>query len=89
MSREPTEPAAITNGAARTVSRIWGELLGVADIRPDEDFFDLGGHSLIAVEIISRIEHAFGVGLSMRTFYENPTVSGVVRVLTSTPTDRD
>ncbi|MEU5523797.1 acyl carrier protein [Streptomyces sp. NPDC047860] len=85
MSTPPADPPAASDLAAttRAVTDLWSEQLGVAGIRPDEDFFDLGGHSLIAVEIINQIERIFGVSISLRIFYQDPTVSGVVRALTA------
>ena len=53
---------------------IWADVLRVARVGLDENFFDLGGHSLMAVQIISRVRDVFGVELSVRGMFDTPTV---------------
>lgn len=73
----------------RAVIGIWEERLGVDDIGPDEDFFDLGGHSLHAVQLISQIEQTFGAAIALRDFYLAPTVTGVVDRMVAAAAVRD
>jgi acyl carrier protein len=57
-------------------------VLKVPDIGPDEDLFDLGGHSLSITRIGSRIYQRFGVQVALDTFFDQPTIgeiAGVVR----------
>lgn len=56
------------------IGAIWSELLGVDDIGLDDDFFALGGHSLMATRIIARIEEQFGARLSLRDLFEGPSI---------------
>lgn len=56
------------------VAAIWEKLLGVEPVGVDDDFFELGGHSLLATQVIARLHDAFGVELSMRSFFEARTV---------------
>jgi len=51
----------------RLVAEIWGEALGVDGIGVHDNFFDLGGHSLLSAQVIARIEKATGAQLSLRT----------------------
>ena len=44
---------------------LWTELLDVAQIRNSDNFFDIGGHSLMAVELVARVQGATGVQLNL------------------------
>ncbi|MDQ3285553.1 MAG: thioester reductase domain-containing protein, partial [Actinomycetota bacterium] len=59
--------------------RLWEDVLRLeeGDVRRDDDFFDVGGHSLAAAQLLSSIDGAFGVRLSMSALLENPTVEGM------------
>ena len=60
-----------------TIARIWSELLGVAPIGIHDNFLEIGGHSLLAVQVISRIRDALRVELSLAVFFESPTIAGI------------
>ncbi len=66
--RTPTEEA---------VADIWREVLGIESVGVTDDFFDLGGQSLLAVRLIRRIEARFEIDLSVRRLFEDPTVAGL------------
>ncbi|MEO1375475.1 MAG: amino acid adenylation domain-containing protein, partial [Cyanobacteria bacterium J06635_10] len=54
---------------------IWTEVLGIDGIGVDQNFFDLGGHSLIATRVISQIRQVFQVELALRCLFEKPTIA--------------
>jgi acyl carrier protein len=58
----------------RRLALIWSELIGVAEIGPDDDFFALGGHSLLATRVLSRIHVMFGIRLALRDVFSAPTI---------------
>jgi len=58
----------------KAVARIWEKLLKVKNIKLDDDFFDLGGHSLLTIKLIHAIEAATGEQLTIADIFENPTV---------------
>ena len=60
---------------------IWVDLLKVDRIGVNDDFFDLGGHSLMAIKIVSRIRDAFQVNLSLRNLFDSPTVAGLAAII--------
>ncbi|MFE0702193.1 amino acid adenylation domain-containing protein [Streptomyces sp. NPDC058872] len=69
-------------GAA--VLAIWREVLELDDLAPDEDLFDLGGHSLIVTAIAARIHERLGAVVPLDVFFDTPTardVAAVVRAL--------
>lgn len=74
-SAEP--PVAPRNAVEEFVSEIFAELLGVEQIGIHDNFFDLGGHSLLATQAVSRSRKAFRVELTLRKFFEAPTVAGL------------
>ena len=69
------------DATARKLSVIWQEQLGVDSVSPDQNFFDLGGDSSLAVRMFSEIEQVFGVKLPLATLYEAPTIEELARIL--------
>jgi amino acid adenylation domain-containing protein len=59
------------------IASIWSELLGVSRVGVNDNFFDLGGHSILAMQLAARVHNAFGVRLPLRTVFESPTVAGL------------
>jgi acyl carrier protein len=62
---------------------IFAEVLGRPDIRIDDNFFRIGGHSLLAARAAVRIGDAFGVNLALSAFLETPTVVGLASKIAS------
>ncbi|HSZ05773.1 MAG TPA: GNAT family N-acetyltransferase [Solirubrobacteraceae bacterium] len=63
--------------AERRIADIWRSELEVNRVAPDEDFFALGGTSLTAVSVISRVRSAFGVLVPLVVLFRTPTVSAL------------
>ena len=79
-------------GAAYTAPRtaieeiladIWAEALDLERVGVDDDFFALGGHSILAVRIMSRVRETLRTKPPMRAFFDQPTVAGLASVLES------
>ena len=60
----------------RAVAAIWAEVLKVEAPRRDDNFFALGGHSLMAIQIITRILETSGVEVPLQSVFESPTLAG-------------
>lgn len=65
-----------------SIARIWGDVLG-GQIGATDDFFDVGGNSLIAVQLIAMVRKEIGVRLPMRSIFEAPTVAGAAALIES------
>ncbi|MDY7228257.1 amino acid adenylation domain-containing protein [Hyalangium sp. s54d21] len=65
----------------QVVSELWREVLGVRSIRPDDHFFDLGGSSLIALQLRTRVKERLGVVLPIHTLVENPRFTQLLAVI--------
>ncbi|MFH5244969.1 non-ribosomal peptide synthase/polyketide synthase, partial [Antrihabitans spumae] len=63
--------------AEQIVAGVFADVLGVSRIGIDDSFFDLGGNSLVATQVVSRIGAAFGISLGVRALFETPTVAGL------------
>ena len=67
----------------KTLAAIYGDLLGVAQVGLHDDFFVLGGHSLLGMRLISRIRNHWALELPVRTLFEKPTVAGLASAVDS------
>jgi acyl-coenzyme A synthetase/AMP-(fatty) acid ligase len=61
----------------RIVWRIWRDVLETDAVTRDESFFDAGGHSILALQMIARTNSTFHMSLSIRTLFENATPAGL------------
>ena len=57
------------------LSNIWMEVLKVSRVGINDNFFDLGGHSLLLTQVVSRIRNAFKLEMPLRVLFERPTVA--------------
>jgi amino acid adenylation domain-containing protein len=65
-----------------TLASIWREVLGLERVGIYDDFFASGGHSLLAAQVISRIQREFGVDLALRDFFSAPNISSLAERIT-------
>ncbi|HEX9941780.1 MAG TPA: non-ribosomal peptide synthetase, partial [Thermoanaerobaculia bacterium] len=73
----------------RAVAEIWQEVLQLDRVGLDENFFDLGGHSLRLLEVHSRLSALAGSELPLMELFRHPTVSALARFLEEHRADRD
>lgn len=85
-----TSYVAPQNSVENRVAEIWSELLAIDEIGINDDFFDLGGQSLSATQLASRLNEQFKIAIPLKLIFELPTVkeiSALIEILvTSMPT---
>lgn len=65
----------------KLIAKIWEEELGRKNITLDDDFFDLGGHSLIAVKMMNRLDKEIGKRIPLAALFEGPTVEKLAALI--------
>ncbi|WP_225727997.1 MULTISPECIES: non-ribosomal peptide synthetase [unclassified Nocardia] len=83
---EPELVAAVPDRMPETaseqlVARVMGELVGADRIGADDSFFDIGGNSLLATQLVARLAAATNIRLEVRTVFAAPTVAGLAALL--------
>jgi amino acid adenylation domain-containing protein len=82
LAASPAAPAAPKPPAPRTpmedvVSAVWQDVLGRDDVGIHDNFFDIGGHSLAALRVLSLVKARTGVELHTLDFFQQPTIAGL------------
>lgn len=87
VSSEPREEASFVpprTETERALAGIWCELLGLRQVGVHENFFDVGGHSLVATRVLARLRNVFLVVLPLRALFEHPTLEGLAAAIDQT-----
>ncbi|MGX1760981.1 type I polyketide synthase [Streptomyces lydicus] len=77
----PATGQAPPDGLASEICRIWGEVLGIEQVDAHDSFFDLGGNSIAAIQMIGLVNEKLSVKLSLADLYEALTVTGLINVV--------
>ncbi|MFJ7907176.1 non-ribosomal peptide synthase/polyketide synthase [Kitasatospora sp. NPDC096204] len=80
--RSRTEPR---TAAEHRTAEVFAEVLGIRPPGVDEDFFALGGDSILSIRLAARLAEAFGTDLGPRAVFDHPTPEGLARLLTTEP----
>ncbi len=67
--------------AERVLAGIWAAVLDVPEVGVEDDFFDLGGDSLLSIRVTARMRTAFGVDVSPRMLFDSPTIAALAATL--------
>jgi acyl carrier protein len=68
----------------QVLADIWAEVLGVDQVGVDDNFFTLGGHSLLITQIVSRVREVFPLEIPVQSLFETPTVAELARRIEAT-----
>jgi amino acid adenylation domain-containing protein/non-ribosomal peptide synthase protein (TIGR01720 family) len=74
VQRPYVPPRNLTEAA---LARIWADVLAVDRVGVDDDFFALGGDSILSIRVAARLREQFGATLPPRALFDNPTVAGL------------
>ncbi len=69
--------AAAVNGREQEIGVVLAELLGRPSVGPDENFFEIGGHSLLAIRLIGRLRDSYAVEMPLNELFNNPTARAI------------
>lgn len=61
----------------RQIAAVWREVLGLDEVGVEESFFDLGGQSLMATQVVARLAEGHGFDVPLRRLFETPTIAGL------------
>jgi amino acid adenylation domain-containing protein len=87
LATEPAEPGEPRTPLERIVAEVWTELLEAPLVGRRDDFFALGGHSLVAARVASRLSRELGTEVPLRLLFEHPRLDELARALA--PGDRE
>ncbi|GAA1985276.1 phosphopantetheine-binding protein [Catenulispora subtropica] len=81
MTEPQAAPVSAPTSLVQEVAALWSEHLDGCEVGADDDFFGLGGNSLIGIKVIERISEVYGVELSVRSFYLAQTPARVAELI--------
>ena len=85
LQRSDAAFSAPTNKIERSIAEIWQELLGLESISIDDNFFDVGGHSVLLLHVHARLQSKIGARLPIAVLLQFPTVRTLARHLSNAP----
>lgn len=73
----------------KRIEKIWVDIIGIENIDFHENFFEIGGHSLMAARIISRIKKEINVEISLLDFFSDPTIANLVSIINTRDDEKE
>jgi amino acid adenylation domain-containing protein len=63
------------------LAKLWAEILRLNRVGRQDNFFDIGGHSLAAMQLVAKVREQFGAELDIRSIFEEPTIPGLATLI--------
>jgi acyl carrier protein len=76
-SPSPAQATAADDGVQKRIAAMVAALLEIPTVEPEENFFMIGGHSMLGVQLVARIRDMFGVKMTLRQLFNAPTVAAL------------
>ena len=81
VEREEMEYVAPRTPTEERLASIWAEVLTLKQVGIYDNFFAIGGHSLLITQVLTRVQDAFQLSLPVRTLFKNPTIAGLAQAV--------
>jgi amino acid adenylation domain-containing protein len=75
--QSPAPVSAADDGVQKRIAAMVAALLEIPTVEPEENFFMIGGHSMLGVQLVARIRDMFGVKMTLRQLFNAPTVAAL------------
>jgi acyl carrier protein len=63
------------------IASLWAQILDIDEVEPDDDFFEIGGNSLLALDVVSSIAARCGVAVPLGEFFASPTPHALAQTM--------
>ncbi|MFN7819587.1 MAG: amino acid adenylation domain-containing protein [Cyanobacteriota bacterium] len=87
MLGDPSQRFAPSTALQSQLHSLWTEVLGHGEFGINDNFFAIGGHSLLAARLLSRIEKSHGRAISLAAVFQNPTIAELAAFLSAFPAE--
>jgi len=82
-TRDKTRKAILLTSTEEKIYQIWCDVLKTKDILPEDNFFEIGGNSLLAISVLSKIESRFEMELGLRALFDKPRICEISEFIDS------
>ncbi|SDH48693.1 nonribosomal peptide synthetase protein BlmIV [Lentzea fradiae] len=81
LTRSQGQAVAPADEVETRLAELWAKLLGLTEVGRHDNFFTLGGHSLVAARLLSAVRDDFGVAVTLPDLFDEPTVEGLAKAV--------
>ncbi len=84
-TEKKNEIVAPTNDMETIIAKIWTDIMERERISIHDNFFDMGGHSLLAIQIVTQLSHILNQTISVKTLFQHPTIHKLAQTIETEP----